>query len=146
MRAVRADSSFTTFVVSGDDGDMLYFDNVSLSDTTPRQQTYMGLMAHLPLLAQRDPRDVLLICYGAGIASPIALAQALGVNPAIAGSASGFYGFAQMGIGAICAGLAGIGSNPALAASVVLLVAVLMAQAAFWFALKAGDAASPQRV
>jgi DHA1 family bicyclomycin/chloramphenicol resistance-like MFS transporter len=89
---------------------------------------------------------MLLICYGAGIASPIALAQALGVNPAIAGSASGFYGFAQMGIGAICAGLAGIGSNPALAASVVLLVAVLMAQAAFWFALKAGDGALPQRL
>jgi spermidine synthase len=66
VRAVRSDSSFTTFVVEHDGADLLYFDNVSLSSTSPRQQTYMGLMAHFPLLAQRDPRNVLLICYGVG--------------------------------------------------------------------------------
>ena len=66
VRAVRSDSSFTTFVVADPAGDALYFDNVSLSDASPRQQTYMGLMAHFPLLAQRDPKDVLLICYGVG--------------------------------------------------------------------------------
>jgi spermidine synthase len=66
IRAVRSDSSFTTFVVQDPVGDALYFDNVSLSDASPRQQTYMGLMAHFPLLAQRDPKDVLLVCYGVG--------------------------------------------------------------------------------
>jgi spermidine synthase len=66
IRAVKSDSSFTTFVVSEPAGDSLYFDNVSLSNASPRQQTYMGLMAHFPLLAQRDPKDVLLICYGVG--------------------------------------------------------------------------------
>jgi spermidine synthase len=66
IRAVRSDSSFTTFVVQERAGDSLYFDNVSLSNASPRQQTYMGLMAHFPLLAQRDPKDVLLICYGVG--------------------------------------------------------------------------------
>jgi spermidine synthase len=66
IRAVRSDSSFTTFVVEDRDGDLLYFDNVSLSNASPRQQTYMGLMAHFPLLAQREPKDVLLICYGVG--------------------------------------------------------------------------------
>jgi spermidine synthase len=66
IRAVKSDSSFTTFVVADPAGDALYFDNLGLSDTSPRQQTYMGLMAHFPLLAQRDPKDVLLICYGVG--------------------------------------------------------------------------------
>jgi spermidine synthase len=66
IRAVRSDSSFTTFVVENRAGDALYFDNMSLSDASLRQQTYMGLMAHFPLLAQRDPKDVLLICYGVG--------------------------------------------------------------------------------
>jgi spermidine synthase len=66
IRAVKSDSSFTTFVVSDRGGDALYFDNVSLSNASPRQQTYMGLMAHFPLLAQREPKDVLLICYGVG--------------------------------------------------------------------------------
>jgi spermidine synthase len=66
IRAVKSDSSFTTFVVQDRAGDALYFDNVSLSNASPRQQTYMGLMAHFPLLAQREPKDVLLICYGVG--------------------------------------------------------------------------------
>ncbi len=66
IRAVKSDSSYTTFVVEHPDGDMLYFDNFSLSNASPRQQTYMGLMAHFPLLAHPDPKDVLLICYGVG--------------------------------------------------------------------------------
>ena len=66
IRAVRSDSSYTTFVVDDPAGDALYFDNVSLSDASLRSQTYMGLMAHFPLLAQPAPEKVLLICYGVG--------------------------------------------------------------------------------
>jgi DHA1 family bicyclomycin/chloramphenicol resistance-like MFS transporter len=77
---------------------------------------------------------MVVLTYGAGIASPTALAEALSVNPRVAGSASGLYGFAQMSIGAVCASLGGIGGNPALAAGIVLLVAGLLAQLSFWTA------------
>jgi DHA1 family bicyclomycin/chloramphenicol resistance-like MFS transporter len=77
---------------------------------------------------------MLVLTYGAGIASPTALADALSVNPRVAGSASGLYGFAQMSIGAACTSLAGIGGNPALAAGIVLLAAGVLAQLSFWAA------------
>jgi DHA1 family bicyclomycin/chloramphenicol resistance-like MFS transporter len=77
---------------------------------------------------------MLLFSWGAGVASPTALAEALRVNPSIVGSASGLYGVAQMGIGAICTALSGIGSNPALAVGVVMLSAGLLAQVFLWLA------------
>jgi MFS transporter, DHA1 family, multidrug resistance protein len=75
-----------------------------------------------------------LFTVGAGMVSPGALAKAVGVNPWMIGSASGLYGFAQMTIGAVCASLAGLGENPALAAASVIAVAGLISQAAFWTA------------
>lgn len=75
--------------------------------------------------------------FGAGLAAPAALTEALGVNPLVAGSASGLYGFAQMTIGAACTALAGLGGNPALAAALVLAGAGVVAQGAFWVALRA---------
>lgn len=81
---------------------------------------------------------MLLLTYGAGIASPTAMAQALNVNPAVSGSSSGLYGFSQMAIGAACTALAGIGSDPAVAAGATLLAAGLLSQLAFWAAKRAG--------
>jgi MFS transporter, DHA1 family, multidrug resistance protein len=77
---------------------------------------------------------MLVLMYGAGLASPMALTEVLSVNPQVAGSASGLYGFAQMAIGAVCTSLAGIGGNPALATGIVLLVAGILAQTFFWIA------------
>ena len=77
-----------------------------------------------------------IFTFGAGLASPAALTEALSVNPLVAGSASGLYGFAQMGIGAVCTSLAGLGGNPALAAALVLAGAGVLAQAAFQVALR----------
>jgi DHA1 family bicyclomycin/chloramphenicol resistance-like MFS transporter len=73
---------------------------------------------------------------GAGIASPAALGQAISVNPAVIGSASGLYGFSQMAVGAVCTAITGFGSNPALAAAIVLAAAGLVAQCSFWIALR----------
>jgi DHA1 family bicyclomycin/chloramphenicol resistance-like MFS transporter len=73
---------------------------------------------------------------GAGIASPAALTQAIGVNPKVIGSASGLYGFSQMGIGAICTALTGLGANPALSAAIVLVGAGVIAQTSFWIAVR----------
>jgi MFS transporter, DHA1 family, multidrug resistance protein len=73
---------------------------------------------------------------GAGVASPAAMTQAISVNPAVIGSASGLYGFSQMGVGAICTALVGMGSNPALTAAVILATAGAIGQAAFWLALR----------
>jgi DHA1 family bicyclomycin/chloramphenicol resistance-like MFS transporter len=80
---------------------------------------------------------MVLFCWGAGIASPTALSEALGINPLIAGSASGLYGFLQMVIGAACTALGGMGSNPAFSAATVLLAAGLISQLSFWMAQRA---------
>jgi len=78
---------------------------------------------------------MMLFGVGAGIASPAALAQAVSVNPTVIGSASGLYGFSQMGVGAVCTALVGMGSNPALTAAVILVGAGVIGQGAFWIAL-----------
>jgi DHA1 family bicyclomycin/chloramphenicol resistance-like MFS transporter len=61
----------------------------------------------------------------------MAMSAALGVNPAIAASASGLYGALQMAIGAACATLSGVGGNPAVAVGAVLLAAGVLAQICF---------------
>ncbi|SDW90044.1 MFS transporter, DHA1 family, bicyclomycin/chloramphenicol resistance protein [Celeribacter indicus] len=82
---------------------------------------------------------MLLFSYGAGIASPMALSEALNLNPAATGSASGLYGCMQMVIGALCAALSGIGGNPALSAALVLAAAGLLAQLSFLIAQRSPD-------
>jgi DHA1 family bicyclomycin/chloramphenicol resistance-like MFS transporter len=72
---------------------------------------------------------------GAGLASPMALSEAVSVNPHVIGSASGLYGFTQMAVGALCAALASLGADPALATAIVLASAAVIAQASFWIAL-----------
>jgi len=78
-----------------------------------------------------------MFCFaiGAGIASPAALGQAISANPTVIGSASGLYGFAQMGVGAICTAIMSLGNNPALTSAIVLVAAGLVAQASFWIAV-----------
>ncbi|MBI0432219.1 multidrug effflux MFS transporter [Roseomonas sp. KE0001] len=78
----------------------------------------------------------LIFAIGVGLASPLALTKAVSVNPKVIGSAAGLYGFSQMAVGALCAALAGIGGDPALAAAVVLAAAALIGQAAFRLALR----------
>jgi DHA1 family bicyclomycin/chloramphenicol resistance-like MFS transporter len=73
---------------------------------------------------------------GAGTASPVALTEAISVNPKVIGSASGLYGFSQMAIGALCTALAGLGQSPGLAVAVVLAGAGVIAQVAFWIAFR----------
>lgn len=85
------------------------------------------------------PMAVLLMfifALGAGVASPAALSKSLGVNPHLIGSASGLYGFTQMSIGAFCTFLTGFGSNPALTAAWILVIASIVAQTAFWLGLQ----------
>ena len=82
---------------------------------------------------------------GAGVASPAALTQAISVNPAVIGSASGLYGFSQMGVGAICTALVAMGSNPALTAAVILVTAGVIGQTAFWLALRYRARTNPTR-
>ena len=73
---------------------------------------------------------------GVGVAAPTALAEAVNVNPAVIGTASGIYGFSQMTVGALCSALVGLGSNPALSAALVLVVAGLVSQLTFWLAAR----------
>ena len=80
---------------------------------------------------------MMLFSFGVGIASPAALSAAMGVNPLVAGSASGLYGFVQMGVGALCTSLAGIGGDPLLSVALVLSAAAVLAQMFFALALRA---------
>jgi DHA1 family bicyclomycin/chloramphenicol resistance-like MFS transporter len=73
---------------------------------------------------------------GVGIASPSALTLAISVNPKVIGSASGLYGFAQMGVGALCTALAALGDDPALTVALVLTAAGVIAQSCFWIAAR----------
>ena len=77
-----------------------------------------------------------LFTFGAGTAAPVALTEAISVNPKVIGSASGLYGFSQMTIGAVCTALAGLGQSPGLAAALVLAGAGIVAQIAFWIAFR----------
>ena len=80
--------------------------------------------------------SMFVFTLGVGTAAPAALTQAIGVNPHVIGSASGLYGFTQMAVGALCTALAGLGSDPALAAASVLAAAGIVAQVSFWIALR----------
>ena len=55
-----------------------------------------------------------VFALGSGMASPTALTLAISVNPEVAGSASGLYGFVQMVVGAICTALAESAAIPRL--------------------------------
>jgi DHA1 family bicyclomycin/chloramphenicol resistance-like MFS transporter len=98
--------------------------------------TFLGavLSHHLTVLSAIGPMFV--FGMGAGIASPAALTQAIGVNPQVIGSASGLYGFSQMGVGAICTALVGLGGDPALTAAIILATAGVIGQVSFWIALR----------
>src|SRR5690606_15196549 len=80
---------------------------------------------------------VVCFCFGIGLTSPATLTNSLNVNPNIAGSASGLYGFMQMTLGAVCTSLSGLGNNPVFAMACVLLGASVLAQICFVFARKA---------
>ncbi|MDB5848933.1 MAG: Bcr/CflA family drug resistance efflux transporter [Rhodoferax sp.] len=75
-----------------------------------------------------------LFTLGAGVASPAALTEAISVNPRVTGSASGLYGFTQMTVGAVCTALVGLGSDPALAAGLVMVGAGIVGQASIYVA------------
>ena len=91
------------------------------------------LSGHLSVALSVGP--MFFFTLGAGIASPMALTEAVSVNPHVIGSASGLYGFVQMAVGALCTALAAIGGNPALSTALVLACAGLAAQTSFWIAL-----------
>ncbi|WIM13701.1 MFS transporter [Enhydrobacter sp.] len=96
-----------------------------------------ALSGHLSVLLVVG--SMFFFAVGAGIASPAALGQAISVNPAVIGSASGLYGFSQMGVGAVCTAIMSFGDNPALTSSIVLVAAGLIAQASFWIAVRFRD-------
>lgn len=66
VRAMKSNGANTTYVVADPTGDYLFFDSHSMSGCNPPAQQYMRLMAHFPLLLQRQPKTALLVCFGVG--------------------------------------------------------------------------------
>jgi DHA1 family bicyclomycin/chloramphenicol resistance-like MFS transporter len=91
------------------------------------------LTGHLTLVSTLAV--MLFFTCGCGMTSPSALAKAVSVNPRLTGSAAGLYGCTQMAIGAICTAAAAMGRDPALSATIVMVVASALAQVAFTVAL-----------
>jgi DHA1 family bicyclomycin/chloramphenicol resistance-like MFS transporter len=92
------------------------------------------LSDHLSVASIIGPMFVFTL--GAGLASPMALTEAVSVNQHSVGAASGLYGCTQMAIGALCTALCGFGGDPALATALVLTGAGVVAQTSFWIALR----------
>jgi spermidine synthase len=63
---VRSNGTDTSFVVTVQNGEYLFFGNTSMSGTDLHSQIYMRLMAHVPLLLQDNPVSALVICFGVG--------------------------------------------------------------------------------
>ena len=63
---LKSDGSDTSYVVWKPDGALLYFGNTSMSGTVLPSEVYMRLMAHVPLLLQKEPTSALVICFGVG--------------------------------------------------------------------------------
>lgn len=91
--------------------------------------TYINYLTPYTLMV-----PVVSFCFGVGLTSTATLTNALNVNPKIAGSASGLYGFTQMAIGAICTSLSGIGDNPAFSAALILVIASAISMVCFYIA------------
>jgi DHA1 family bicyclomycin/chloramphenicol resistance-like MFS transporter len=83
---------------------------------------------------------MLLFTVGMGIASPGAMTQAMSVDARVTGSASGLYGCAQMGVGAICSALVVLASDQALGAATVLAGAGIVSQLCFAVATRSRPA------
>ena len=66
VSSVKSDGANTTFVAHVPDGARLFFGNMTMSGVNELSQTYMRLMAHFPLLMEKDPATALLICFGVG--------------------------------------------------------------------------------
>ncbi len=74
VTSMMSNGAVTTFVLDAQHEKRLFFGNLGMSSTGSGPQTYMRLMAHVPLLAQEDPKAALLICFGVGnTASAIAM-------------------------------------------------------------------------
>lgn len=78
---------------------------------------------------------MVVMTFGAGMASPAALSRALGATtPALAGTAAGLYGFAQMAMGAVGTMLVSFGEVPALACAVTQICITGLALSSYRFA------------
>lgn len=78
---------------------------------------------------------VMLYALSAGLVSPVAVGQAISIDPRLTGSASGLYGFSQMMVGALSTWLASLGSDAASSVAVVMLGASVVGQLALRDAL-----------
>lgn len=89
----------------------------------------LGWLTPLGLLA-----ITMAMTFGAGMASPAALARALGAAPQLAGTAAGLYGFGQMAMGAIGTMLVGYGQVPAVACAITQMCITGLALSSYRFA------------
>lgn len=76
-----------------------------------------------------------VMTFGAGMASPVALARALSAAPNLAGTAAGLYGFGQMAMGAIGTMLVAYGHVPAVACAITQMCITGLALSSYSFAL-----------
>lgn len=84
-----------------------------------------------------------LYSMSVGFAGPGAVTKAISVNPRLTGTASGLYGACQMLVGALATIGVGLGSSPALAAALVIVLAGVLAQTTLRWAIRDEARAKP---
>ncbi|CAB3806938.1 multidrug effflux MFS transporter [Paraburkholderia fynbosensis] len=77
-----------------------------------------------------------LYTLSAGMTGPVAMTKAIKANPVVMGSAAGLAGFVQMGVGAVCIWLTGLGGGAGVGAGAVVTGASVVAQISFRIAAR----------
>lgn len=98
----------------------------------------LGLAAFAPMTLALYLAPLFAYTFCAGLTSPVAATSALSVRPDLAGAASGLYGCAQMGFGALASAVAGLGADPAVSAALFLVASALTAQICFRRVIRSG--------
>lgn len=133
MLGIMAGTGATTWLVRRVGGTRLLY--VAAAMLAGSALLMLGLVLADALAVAPFIGAMLFFTGGIGILHPILLGKALALRPHLAGSASGFYGFNQMAMGAVSATLASMGDDRALSCVVVLGGATLFSCGCVAFAL-----------
>jgi MFS transporter, DHA1 family, multidrug resistance protein len=97
---------------------------------------FLSLVLAHGLTVSRMVGVLLLMTFGVGLSNPPAIGKAMAIDPRLFGSAAGLYGSIQMAAGAITSSLTALGTEPALAAAIVMSTVNLVVIACFEFGMR----------
>ncbi|WP_449432061.1 Bcr/CflA family efflux MFS transporter [Pseudomonas putida] len=127
---------FTRYVAEKLPNPVILYGGIGIGLSMALALTAVQLLGWLngPLLAI----VTIVMTFGAGMASPVALSRSLAAVPMISGAAAGMYGFGQMAIGALGTLAVGFGKDHVLACSLTQICLTAVALGCCALAYSAG--------